>query len=309
MRGRSGRLWRRTFGGMAAALLVVAATIHPVRAEPATTAGDQQRLAEYDATLARNPDDRAALIARARLRTRTGNINGAIADYGRAVALRPEAALYRQRAALLLLRTDYRMAINDLDQAIRLDPDDGAALLLRGQARETLGARQGALADYRKALTHDPRNAEAHSAASRLAAILPQQPSEQPDITGSVPPAGVQPTKPDIAPPVRSDTAGLPPAAITPQQDTPLRIVRGGVASEMIASSGLEPGIYHLPDAPDPETAPPQSESSTQGGVAPPPRPRQHAARSAKPTKPPLRREARNRTPGFNDAFGGIGRR
>jgi len=308
MRGRSGRLWRRTFGGMAAALLVVAATIHPVRAEPATTAGDQQRLAEYDATLARNPDDRAALIARARLRTRTGNINGAIADYGRAVALRPEAALYRQRAALLLLRTDYRMAINDLDQAIRLDPDDGAALLLRGQARETLGARQGALADYRKALAHDPRNAEAHSAASRLAAILPQQPSEQPDITGSVPPADV-PTKPDIAPPVRSNTAGPSPAAITPQQDRPLRIVRGGVASEMIASSGLEPGIYHLPDAPAPETASQQSVSSTQSGVAPPPKPRQHASRNTKPAKRQLRREARNRTPGFNDAFGGIGRR
>jgi tetratricopeptide (TPR) repeat protein len=194
------------------------------------------------------------------------------------------------------------MAITDLDRAIRLDPHDGAALLLRGQAREALGDKHAALADYRQALASDPQNSDARTAASRLADSLPPQPAEQPDITGSVPPASAQPTKPErMPPPVLGDNAASRPATKpSPPQDAPMRIVRGGVISDATAGSISTPGIYHLPDeagAPAPAAAPPPKAG------------RHNASRSKRPVKQPPRREARSRAPGFNDAFGGTGRR
>jgi len=303
MRGTSGRFWGLVLGGIAVALLTSAAVTGPARAEPVT--GDQRLLADYDALLARNPNDRATLIARAQLRTRSGDINGAIADYGRAASLKADAALYRQRAALLLLRTDYRVAITDLDQAVRLDPRDGAALLLRGEAREALGAKEAALSDYRQALARDPQNPDARAAASRLAEVLPPQPAPAPapDVTGSLPPV-TQPeqTQPEQAARPRVAAPMATPPRITSPQTTPLRIVRGGIASDARAGDASTPGIYHLPAAAAP----------TAAAASPRKTPSHQVLRTRKPAKPLLRREARNRaagfTVGFNDAFGG-GRR
>jgi hypothetical protein len=95
-----------------------------------------------------------------------------------------------------------------------------------------------------------------------------------------------------------------PPSAAEQQQETPLRIVRGGVTSDAITENQTAPGIYHLPDAPAAEAVSPQTEAT------PPQNALTHDVfRSKKPAKRPLRREARNRAPGFNDAFGGPGQR
>jgi predicted aspartyl protease len=86
-------------------------------------------LASYDETLAKNPNDVRALVARARLRAR-GN--------------------------------DQKGALSDLDAAIRIEPNNAVALEARAGVRAALGDNSGALADSEAAINNGMRNAQAH---------------------------------------------------------------------------------------------------------------------------------------------------
>lgn len=58
---------------------------------------------------------------------------------------------------------DYRGAIADYSEAIRLNPNYAEAYLSRGYTRYDLGDKQGAIADYSAAIKIDPRNFGAYS--------------------------------------------------------------------------------------------------------------------------------------------------
>jgi tetratricopeptide (TPR) repeat protein len=80
-----------------------------------------------------------------------GELALALADMDAAIALAPSAAAYTNRG-LLREPGDPAGAIADFSEAIRLAPDDPAALRLRGIARERAGDRAGARQDLLAAL-------------------------------------------------------------------------------------------------------------------------------------------------------------
>jgi len=114
--------------------------------DPETTASDCARL------LAADPSDVEALLLRAFLRGRTGDLAAGLADLDRCVVLRPEsfrAHLELGRAAAQLDRPE--RALRALSRAARLDRMDPLPFVLRARVFRSRGRAEAARRDYRYA--------------------------------------------------------------------------------------------------------------------------------------------------------------
>jgi tetratricopeptide (TPR) repeat protein len=81
-----------------------------------------------------------------------GNYRGAIGDYDQAIKLKPDYAnTYHNRGLARSALDDKQGAITDYDQSIMLNPDYADAYYNRGLAYKALGDKQEAIADYQKA--------------------------------------------------------------------------------------------------------------------------------------------------------------
>lgn len=73
---------------------------------------------------------------------------GALADYDQIIRLKPQDIQTRFiRARLRSQLKDYKGAIADANYVIQLNPKEAEAYLLRSQIRRHLGDNQGAIAD------------------------------------------------------------------------------------------------------------------------------------------------------------------
>ena len=83
--------------------------------------------------------------------------DAAIADLDEAIRLDPDnGPAYRLRSHLRAGREDYAGGLADLDQSVRLKPGDGEIRADRGLFREITGDPEGALADYDETIRLDP---------------------------------------------------------------------------------------------------------------------------------------------------------
>ena len=81
----------------------------------------------------------------------------AIEDYDQAIRLNPNyAAPHHNRGGVYLDRAQYDRAIQDFDQAIRLNPNDVLSLVGRGLAWHRKGQYDRAIQDYDQAIGLDP---------------------------------------------------------------------------------------------------------------------------------------------------------
>jgi tetratricopeptide (TPR) repeat protein len=121
---------------------------------------EELALADYEASLALDPNQPDTLAWRGLCRMRLKRYDGAIADFTRLLAIRPsEARGYWRRGEALALAGKPAEAIQDLDRAIALGGDErGAAHFARGTAQEALGAIEAALGSYDTAIERDPSN-------------------------------------------------------------------------------------------------------------------------------------------------------
>ena len=120
--------------------------------------GADRAVADYTAALGIDPNDAAAYYNRALARQRLGNIDSAIADGDRAIALDPTAAAYNNRGSALQAKGDYAKAIADLDRAIALDPRAAGPYINRGNTKRATLDLTGAVADYTKAIALSPNS-------------------------------------------------------------------------------------------------------------------------------------------------------
>ncbi len=124
--------------------------------------GDYQgAVADYDRAIALKPD--YAKAYRARATVKDGKLNdtqGGLADLNRAIQLAPNDGLtYAIRAFLKYDKlNDDRGALADFNRSIQLDPTNGKAYTLRGGIKyQKLNDPQGALADFNRAIAIDSK--------------------------------------------------------------------------------------------------------------------------------------------------------
>ncbi len=87
----------------------------------------------------------------------------AIEDFDEAIKLNPnDAGSYSNRGNAKLASQRHKEAIKDYDMAIALDPNSAVAYYNRGFAKEKLGRYEGAIKDYDEAIKFDPKDAMAY---------------------------------------------------------------------------------------------------------------------------------------------------
>ncbi len=93
-------------------------------------------------------DKADAYIAQGNAKRAKGDLNGAIADYDRAIELRPNAKFYTQRGLALAAKGDLEAAIADYNRAVEIKPNFVPAYAYRGNAKRAKGDLAGADTDY-----------------------------------------------------------------------------------------------------------------------------------------------------------------
>jgi len=94
----------------------------------------------------------------------SGDYKGAIADLNQAIKIKPDYAnAYNGRGVAKYNLGDKQGAIADYNQAIKIKPDYADAYHNRGLAKYNLGDKQGAIADYNQAIQLKPDYADAYN--------------------------------------------------------------------------------------------------------------------------------------------------
>jgi len=97
------------------------------------------------------PDFAEAYVRRAQLRRRLNDLEGAIADYAKAIKLAPTVELYLARALVWLGLGKAEGAVGDARRAIALEAGLAGGYRLLGKALGLLGDGEGAIAAYKQA--------------------------------------------------------------------------------------------------------------------------------------------------------------
>ncbi|HXC54234.1 MAG TPA: hypothetical protein VNU97_02980 [Rhizomicrobium sp.] len=118
--------------------------------------------------------DRAStLINRGILKAHAADLDGALADYGAAIALGANLGeAYLNRSATMIALKRYGEALDDADKAVRLGSTrPEVAYFNRGLANESLGNIKAAYDDYSAALQAQPRFTAAADQLARFRVV------------------------------------------------------------------------------------------------------------------------------------------
>ncbi|MEX2176248.1 MAG: tetratricopeptide repeat protein [Pirellulaceae bacterium] len=155
-----------------------------VKADPANTSAWQGRalvylekgetekaVADLLTLVEKDPDNPAPIAALAEALTNLKKYDEALAHCNKVIELAPRSTLgYNLRARIQIMKDDLKAAIKDLDEALKLDSDDLAALLMRSRLHAAEGNDALAKADVEKALALRPDLPQAILLRSLLAA-------------------------------------------------------------------------------------------------------------------------------------------
>ncbi len=118
----------------------------------------------YDRLIKSHPGYENGYVGRAKLNLATGDTVAAVADLDKALSInRNIANAYTLRASIAIDRdSDFASALNDLDEAIRLQPKQAGLYINRAYLRYKLNDYRGAFDDYEYAVSLDPLNSVAY---------------------------------------------------------------------------------------------------------------------------------------------------
>lgn len=123
-------------------------------ADKAAGAGDEHRPTGnslFNSTA--DTQNAIAYFGRGNVKSKKGDLDGALADYNEAIRFNPKyAATYNNRGNVKLKKGDLNGALADFNQAIQLNPAYGLAYRNRGRAKGKKGDVNGAIADYNQAI-------------------------------------------------------------------------------------------------------------------------------------------------------------
>lgn len=129
----------------------------------------KEAIEECSKALKANPRDYESLVTRAAVRCKTGDSDGGMADFTRAIQIGPkEISAYMERAYALFEKGNTVAALKDCDRVLAGTPRDfGDALTwadvrcLRGRIHRDNGDGARALSDFSEALRLNPKHARA----------------------------------------------------------------------------------------------------------------------------------------------------
>lgn len=126
--------------------------------------GDAVRaIADYDKAIELKPDSPAVYFNRGNGKGFTNQYDAAILDFDKAIELDPDfAAPYFGRGNAFQLRGDSNQAIASYDKAIEIDRDYAFAYYQRGRIYNAIGELDFAIADFGKTIELNPDNALAY---------------------------------------------------------------------------------------------------------------------------------------------------
>lgn len=109
-----------------------------------------------------------------------GEVDSALADYDRALAIKADdPALYVSRGKALFTKKSFDQSVKDYDKAIELAPKTAIAFLNRGASHEKLGEVQKALSDYKSAADLDATNETAKAEVKRIETQLAKEEADR----------------------------------------------------------------------------------------------------------------------------------
>jgi lipoprotein NlpI len=119
-------------------------------------------IADYTRSIALDPRNAQAFNNRGEAKRQKGDLDGAIADYTLAIAIDPRhASASYNRGIARKRKGDLEGAIADYTQAIAINPKFAQAYNNRGFAKKQQGDLEGAIGDYTLAIAIDPKHAMA----------------------------------------------------------------------------------------------------------------------------------------------------
>jgi len=120
-------------------------------------------LADFNRAIELDPKNAAAYYNRASAKMLKKDADGAIADYTRVIELDPKnVGAYNNRGILKARNNDPDGAVADYNQAIQANPKDAKAYINRGNVKKAKGDLDGAIADFTKAIELDSNLALAY---------------------------------------------------------------------------------------------------------------------------------------------------
>jgi tetratricopeptide (TPR) repeat protein len=87
----------------------------------------------------------------------TNNNQGAIEDWKKSIALKPNSSSYNNLGLYKAISGDYHEGLINIDKSIELKYKSADAHVIRGFIRENSGDRQRAILDYQQALKLNPK--------------------------------------------------------------------------------------------------------------------------------------------------------
>ena len=123
---------------------------------------NDKAIADYTKAIALKPDDYLPYRDRSFVNIRIGRNNDAIQDCDNAIRLNPDDVSYSNRGRAKAALGKYEEAIKDYNEAIKLD-SDGLYYYIRGRAKAALGKYEEAIRDYDEAIKLNPDGTYAHS--------------------------------------------------------------------------------------------------------------------------------------------------
>ncbi|MCF6292812.1 MAG: tetratricopeptide repeat protein [Robiginitomaculum sp.] len=124
-------------------------------------------------TIMRKPDQAATYVNRGIVRSSSGDLKGAISDYGKALQINPEmAAAFANRGTVFIRQANYAKALIELDRALSLKLEQPAAVYYnRGIVHERIGDLPSAYKDYLKATELKPNWQQPRTELMRFSVI------------------------------------------------------------------------------------------------------------------------------------------
>jgi tetratricopeptide (TPR) repeat protein len=118
---------------------------------------------QQDLSEALIPKTSAMFSNRGYVRSRVGDVKGAVEDFDKAIEMdEKNVEAFSGRGYLRLYDGDQSEAMADFNRALAISPHDTSALCGRGQANANMGNEKEALADFNLAIKLDPSNAPSY---------------------------------------------------------------------------------------------------------------------------------------------------